>query len=432
MVGDDVRISQVVMNLLTNAVKYTEKGSASLIIRDIAREDGYVDLYFGIRDTGIGIREEDMGKLFESFERLEEKRNRSIEGTGLGMPIVVKLLALMGSELKVESVYGEGSLFSFTLRQQIADDTPLGDYNAAYAKSGRHEAAKTGLYAPAAKVLVVDDNSMNLKVAKNLLKLYGISPDLVASGEEAIERIAEKSYNIVFLDHMMPVMDGIETLGKLKEMGLPGDGTAVVALTANAVAGAREAYLSAGFDDYLSKPMELNRLEDKLRKYIPAELLEKRADAESVKQAEPACTAESAPAGTDTSVESAADGNEGLTRNELLERCGVSVENGLMYCAGDDGFYTEMLTDYAGACDVKCGELESFYAAKDLEEYRVRVHGLKSVSRTIGADTIADSAKALEDAARTGDTEYIEQHHDEFIAAYRKTADDIAEALGRS
>lgn len=238
--GDDVRITQVIMNLLTNAVKYTEKGKIILSIKEGGRDEDSVYLDVMVKDTGIGIKQEDMGKLFESFERLEEKRNRNIEGTGLGMSIVTKLLVMMESELQVESVYGEGSEFSFRIRQAVIDPQPIGDYAKRLEKSKGSLDNAAHLYAPGAKVLVVDDNEMNRKVAQNLMKLNGIVPDQAASGMEAIEKIRENTYDVVFLDHMMPKMDGIETLAKLKEECLVADGMTIIALTANAVVGARE------------------------------------------------------------------------------------------------------------------------------------------------------------------------------------------------
>ena len=173
-----------------------------------------------VKDTGIGIRKEDMAKLFASFERLEEKRNRNIEGTGLGMAIVMKLLAMMDSKLSVHSVYGEGSEFSFKIKQSIIDDTPIGNYSERLEQSKEQEQDENCLYVPEARILVVDDNEMNLLVAQNLLKLSGIEPDLASSGEEAIQKIQDKTYDIVFMDHMMPKMDGIETLARLKEENL--------------------------------------------------------------------------------------------------------------------------------------------------------------------------------------------------------------------
>ena len=269
MKGDDVRISQVIMNLLTNAVKYTEKGEVRFSVSLVKAEGKKADILVEVKDTGIGIREEDMEKLTQTFTRIDEKRNRNIEGTGLGMAIVTRLLDMMGSELKVESVYGLGSSFSFVISQEIADETPIGDYEERVRETYRKRNMDERPQMSGAKVLLVDDYEMNLKVGRNLLNIYGIKPDLVNSGKDAIEAIKKKKYDIVFLDHMMPQMDGIETLKHLKKNDLIGEGTVMIALTANAVVGARETYLEAGFDDYLSKPIEIEALGDMLLKHLP-------------------------------------------------------------------------------------------------------------------------------------------------------------------
>ncbi|MCR5330583.1 MAG: response regulator [Lachnospiraceae bacterium] len=268
MLGDDVRLSQIVMNLLTNAVKYTEKGSVILRMRNGGREGDSVILNVEVEDTGIGIRKEDIGKMFESFSRLDEKRNRNIEGTGLGMAIVTRLLEMMGGTLTVESVYGEGSVFSFRVKQQIVDATQLGRYQDRREELLKEYEGEKYLYTTGARVLVVDDNTMNLAVAKNLLKLCNIVPDMVKSGYEAIDILKGHKYDVIFLDHMMPKLDGIETLKIIREEKLEADAK-IIALTANAVAGVREEYLAAGFDDYMSKPIDLHRLEDMLMRYLP-------------------------------------------------------------------------------------------------------------------------------------------------------------------
>ena len=267
MYGDDVRIGQVILNLLTNAIKYTEKGSVTLTIGERERDEYSVELYVEVKDTGIGIREEDMKKLFESFSRLEEKRNRNIEGTGLGMSIVTGLLNMMGGKLNVESEYGKGSVFSFTLKQGIEDGTPIGDFKPGPSEI-KHVKKSEDLKFPNAKVLVVDDNMMNLKVASRLLGLSEIVSDTVSSGAQALEAVRKKEYDVIFLDHMMSGMDGIETLANMKKENLLPEKTRVIALTANAIIGAKETYISAGFDDYLSKPIEVKSLQEMLEKHL--------------------------------------------------------------------------------------------------------------------------------------------------------------------
>lgn len=266
--GDDVHIAQIVVNLLTNAVKYTEQGIVKLTIRVMERTGDQVRIYTEVRDTGIGIREEDKEKIFTPFERLDQKRNRGIEGTGLGMAIVSKLLDMMHSKLELESVYGVGSAFSFELTQKIVDDTHLGKLTEK--KQTVQKKEKQYFHAPEAKVLLVDDNEMNREVAKGLLNICGVTPDEAGSGKEALELLREKQYQIIFLDHMMPGMDGIETLEHMKEESLI-HGAAVIALTANAVAGAKELYLEAGFTDYLPKPILMDELNETLEKYLSEE-----------------------------------------------------------------------------------------------------------------------------------------------------------------
>ncbi|MCR4585130.1 MAG: response regulator [Lachnospiraceae bacterium] len=426
--GDDVRITQVIMNLLTNAVKYTEEGEICLKIDEKEREEDKIALEVSVSDTGIGIREEDMGKLFESFERLDEIRNRSIEGTGLGMSIVTKLLNMMDSTLKVESVYGKGSKFSFVLKQTVIDERPVGDYEQRLSRSKEEKGSENHPYVKNASVLVVDDNTMNLTVASNLLKLNGIVPDTAPSGEKAIELIRDRRYDIIFLDHMMPKMDGIETLGILKEKNYIPEGTAVIALTANAVVGARESYLQAGFDDYLSKPIEVEKLEEKLVKYLPPEMIswtktEKEEKDEDIMEFSPDDDImEFKPAGEDDRM----DNKEILTK---LKAAGFDTDAALIFCAGDEDFYTEILGDYADDSAGKTAELDGYLEKEDLKEYKVLVHSLKSSSKTIGATELSEEAKALEDASGKEDLTFVSEHHKAFTDRYKKAAEVIKAIL---
>lgn len=272
--GDDVRIRQVLVNLMNNAVKYTEKGSVTLKI-DGAVENEDIVLSFAIEDTGIGIKEEDMHKLFADFERIEEKRNRNIEGTGLGMSITIQLLSLMGSKLNVSSVYGKGSVFSFEIRQEIRNKEAVGNLDKRIASRNVAKKYQCSFTAPEARVLVVDDNKINLKVFVGLLKYTKVKIDIAQGGKEALTKIKNTPYDIVFLDHMMPDIDGIEVMKQIKEWtdDFPNQGTPVIALTANAISGAREEYLSVGFSDYLSKPINPDKLETMIRELLPENLI---------------------------------------------------------------------------------------------------------------------------------------------------------------
>ena len=417
--GDDVRLSQVIMNLLTNAVKYTKEGSVRFSVSGGARTDGMLELNVSVEDTGIGIREEDIPRLFESFERLDEVRNHNIEGTGLGMTIVTRLLDMMGSRLQVRSVYGQGSVFSFTVLQKILDEAPIGDYTERLSISQSSD-GRAGFTAAGADVLVVDDNEMNLKVAENLLKLFGISADLAGSGFEAIDRVREKHYDILFLDHMMPKMDGIETMDTLKrEALLPAD-TAVIVLTANAVNGAKERYLSLGFDDYLSKPIVVDSLEELLIRYLPGEKLT------MVSPEDPAVTGETGGA-ADACGPAEEDGPL-----EKLAALGFNTRAGLGYAAGDRAFYLDMLRRFAQEEPDKAAAIRADHDVADLHDYEIRVHALKSSARMVGADDLSALALAQENAAREGDGASVDSGYAHLLEVYDHTAAEIADAFGQS
>ncbi|MCR4903295.1 MAG: response regulator, partial [Butyrivibrio sp.] len=269
--GDEIRIKQCVTNILTNAVKYTEKGSVTMNVSYRPSEDGNIYLGFQVLDTGIGIKEEDINKLFSPFERIEEIRNRTIEGTGLGMSIVKKLLAMMDTKLNVKSVYGEGSDFSFEVKQKVNEWEKIGDFKKRYKEYVKGLAKYHEKYhAPNAEILVVDDTPMNLTVVKGLLKPIQIKVDTADSGMETLKKVVQKKYDIIFIDHRMPEMDGIETLAAMKELeGNLNLEVPCIALTANAGQGAKDDYLKAGFDDYLAKPINSNQLEEMIRQYLP-------------------------------------------------------------------------------------------------------------------------------------------------------------------
>lgn len=410
--GDDVRIKQVVSNLLTNAVKYTEKGSVKLIFKRENQHDDTIDLYVEVTDTGIGIKEEDLGALFDSFKRLEEKRNRNIEGTGLGMSIVTKLLGMMDSKLEVHSEYGKGSTFCFRVRQRIASPVAMGDYQSRIMKPDELDDDMRHLYAPRAQVLVVDDNEMNIKVAVSMLKVYGIVPDTAGSGHDAIELCKEKKYHIIFMDHMMPILDGIETLKLLKEQQLIDDHTSVIALTANAIVGAKEMYLGEGFNDYLTKPIESRKFEKLIEKYLPERLVTHR------KLEPPTIKEEKHDADSFTMTE----------LKELHEKCpAIDVMTGLGYCMDSKEFFLDTLDGYLQTD--KRLELSQAFESGDIKNYGILAHSLKSTSKTVGALVLSEHAKELEFAAKRGDEAYIKEHHESVMTEYAAVLDGVREVL---
>ena len=408
--GDDARVNQIIMNLLTNAVKYTHEGSVKLTINSRKTEEDRILLYVEVSDTGIGIRECDMDKLFESFERLDQVKNRNIEGTGLGMSITTSLLKLMGSELKVESKYGEGSVFSFELWQKIEDSSPLGDYSTAITDDDDDFATDNYLYAPDARILVVDDTRMNLMVVTSLLKRTDISIDTALSGKDAVILAEKNRYDVIFLDQRMPVMDGKQTLDAIRafESRINHD-TPVICFTADAIRGAKERILKEGFTDYLSKPVKGVELEDMIRKYLPEELIK---DPPAVDETEDDSIFEIGPKDHDSGKEIS------TVFLDKLFAAGFDTENAMDFCGGEADFYLEILEDYLNASDERKQKISESYNSKDWNNYSIYVHALKSASRTIGCYRLADVAKYLEEAANDADEDAIYRQHDGVMAMY--------------
>ncbi len=266
LIGDEIRLRQILFNLLSNAIKYTEKGYVILDVK--GKEDtGFVDLTISVTDSGIGIKKEDLSKLFTSFQQVDTRKIRNREGTGLGLAICKELLSLMGGDIEVESTYGVGSKFTIHISQKISDSSVVVE------KFKTHEEDEPKVVAPDAKVLVVDDNAVNLKVSQGLIRTFGITVDTCKSGRECLEILKDtKDYDIIFIDHMMPELDGIDTLNMIRSD--PSEymkKVPLIALTANVVSGVREMFISEGFDDYVPKPIDMVWLNAILRKYLPKE-----------------------------------------------------------------------------------------------------------------------------------------------------------------
>ncbi|MGN0142358.1 MAG: cache domain-containing protein [Roseburia sp.] len=432
MYGDDVRIRQIIINLLTNAVKYTREGKVTLVIQrqDMADEPEDATLHVEVIDTGIGIRQEDMGRLFESFQRLDEEKNHNVEGTGLGISIVQSLLKMMGSSLEVESEYGKGSRFYFDLKQKIVDQTPVGKNVIQKGKAKKEE--EEYLYAPDAEILVVDDNQMNLKVAAGLLKRSCIKVDMAASGRECIRMVEKKQYDIIFMDHMMPEMDGIETMKALRDSGFLPENTKIIVMTANAIAGAKEQYLAEGFDSYLSKPIAVDGLEKVLAEYLPEEKVSFRH-----KEKKKADVQETAEQETAEHIESEASQNpadeDSFTQEELqmfsTQVPELDVKTGLVYCVESRMFYIEMLNEFING--KKDEELAEFLLKEDWDNYRITVHALKSNAKTIGAMDLSEEARMQEMAAKEKHTEEVTANHQTLAEHYKELQNRIRTVISR-
>ncbi|MBD3878197.1 MAG: response regulator [Quinella sp. 1Q5] len=424
--GDDVRLRQVVTNILTNAVKYTPEGSVTLSMSGREIDTNVFELQVKVRDTGIGIRAEDIGKLFQSFQRLDEERNRNIEGTGLGIAIVQKLLSMMDSKLEVASEYSHGSEFSFTLRQKVIDHTPIGNYGDYKRKHKDTLTTKKFLTATNAKILAVDDNDMNLKVISGLLKRNHIVPDLAESGQQGIEFAKKNFYHIIFMDNMMPVMSGIETLQIMRRDKILSDKTKVVMLTAGAIAGMREIYLHEGFDDYLSKPIDVSELEAILERHLPAEIVSFKSEEEK-KFSEPTTQIEQ------TQIEELEEviGENEFSRRErkfFAETCpDIDLDTALKYCMDSKSFLIQMLKTFTNA--KRAEKIQSAFDAKDVKNYQILVHALKSTSLSIGAKKLSELAKALELATKDNRLEEVKANHAGLMTSYKNVRKQIMEYL---
>lgn len=408
--GDEVRIRQILLNLLNNAVKYTEEGWVRLTVS--GRTEGNTAwLTFTVEDTGIGIKEEDTTRLFAEYERIEERRNRNIEGTGLGMNITHTLLEMMGSHLLVESVYGQGSVFSFELEQGIVDHEPIGNLEERIRLQTLEYTYNVSFMAPEADILVVDDNGINRRVFRNLLKETKVRIDEAESGVQCLEMILEKHYDLIFLDHMMPEMDGVETLHNMREMEeYPCKDTPVIALTANAISGAREMYLAEGFDAFLSKPIVPDKLEKMIQDMLPEELLEyckyelyseKDGEAEKKKLDSRCCEPNN---GGGKRADNTESDEETVTDLPVIE--GIDWQYALLHLPGIpllrdtvESFYRSMDSeaDYLEDCYNKLSEDST--EQNVLTAYRIKVHAMKSSAALIGAVSLSGIAKILEEAA---------------------------------
>lgn len=417
--GDIIRIRQIVINLLTNAVKYTAKGQIDFYVTaELSQQE--VLLKFAVKDTGMGIAPEEKDKLFNKFERLDIKKNRTTEGTGLGLHITKRLTELMGGTITVESEYGKGSVFTAVIPQKCVDSRPIGKLDMQSINAGQekytHEVRFT---APNARILVVDDVEINLKVVSNLLKQLKLQIDTATSGEASIELACKNKYDIIFMDHMMPGMNGIETLEKLKETKENKNAdTPVIMLTANALSGMKEMYLEKGFTDYLSKPIDGNKLEKKIEKYLPEEKIivvqPEEAGQVSVQQEE--------------NVEETIAASEETAMTRLKKAIPeVNLEKALEYCIGSEELYVECLKEFCG--NGRKDVIRQLYEAEDWKGYAVQVHGLKSAARTLGFEQLGDLAEKMEFAAKGQEVAYIQEHDKELHKEYERVLRAIADSL---
>ena len=408
--GDEVRLRQCILNLLVNAIKYTEEGYVDLGINYRKKDQDSIYLEVSVSDTGIGMKKEDMAKLFSPFYRIEEDKTRKVEGTGLGMSITSNLLELMGSKLCVESVYGKGSVFSFVVIQKVVGWEAIGDLEEHY-KNRKAETESEGelFRAPDVKVLIVDDTPMNLVVAKELLKRTKVQTDEAESGAECLKKLQEKEYDIILLDYRMPEMDGIETLKRIRALAdNPNRLIPVIALTANAISGARERFLNEGFDDYISKPIEGERLEKLLLAHLPQEKITVSRNQVYQKKEEDQQEAAS------SSAASAAPASSEVKEEDLPF---MDTEAGIKNCGTED-VYRSVLQIFIEDIPNKTAAVRKALEDGDIKRYTVEVHSLKSSARIAGALKLSAAAFSLEKAGDAQDLDTINARTEEVLAMY--------------
>lgn len=417
--GDDIRIKQCILNILSNAIKYTDNGSVTLEIGFARIDERDVLLTVSVQDTGRGMKPTDIDKLFAPFEKIDDGNGRNIEGIGLGMSITRNILLLMDSELRVESKYGMGSTFKFSVAQTVLDWEPVGNIEESYEKQRESEGRyKESFRAPDARVLVVDDSSVNLMIVEGLLKKTQMQLDMVESGKAAIEKSNEVKYDIILLDHMMPEMDGVETLKHLRnDEGSLNKDSIIIALTANVIEGARETYLDAGFTDYLGKPIEPEKLEAAVKNYLPKELLITEG---WIEEEEPQDFEEDDF--VDVNDINSPKEDEFITKLRSVKA--INPDTGLEY-SGSLELYKKVVGEFADTGRSRADMIQEYFEDDDVRNYTIQVHALKSASRIIGAAAVSRLAAALEAAGNGNDMVRIKNGTPELLKMYRELVSQL-------
>lgn len=408
--GDEIRIRQIVSNLLSNGVKFTEKGKIILRVDWESAGEDEILLKVAVEDTGIGIKEKDLPKLFGAFQRMDTITRSKLERTGLGLAITNRLILLMGGKLEVKSTFGKGSVFSFAIRQKVVDGTPLGNFEKQYRESlHSHEDYHEKFIAPLGRILIVDDNAMNLAVVQGLLKGTRLQVDVASSGEECLEMLKRKTYHLICLDHMMPVMDGVQTLHAIRALeGNPSAEVPVIALTANAVAGAREFYLKEGFQDYLTKPIEAEKFENMLIEYLPDNVVYLRTSL------------------GEGDVGHCVEDEIGLGLKESrLYKIGFNIRHGLKYMGGNTALYEKVLSDFNAILQEKEEALKDFLKKGDMPGFCIIVHSLKGNARNLGADDLADEGYELEKLSKAERVEDVSVRAPILFSMMRSMRDEL-------
>lgn len=433
--GDEGRLRQIMLNLISNAVKYTHDGQVTLSIKLVERLDNNAKIKFSVKDTGIGIRSGEEEKLFHTFTRLDEVKNKEIQGTGLGLPITKQLLVMMDSDLSIESEYGRGSDFYFEIVFPVVDSKGIGALNT-NSIDGVREKYVPSFVAPDARILVVDDNEINLKVISGLLKKTRVNLTLVTSGNECLELVKKEHYDIIFLDHMMPNMSGIECFERLQQMDHMCKNSPVVVITANAISGAKDEYLSIGFSEYLSKPINHIELENMIKRLLPEdfvnEYIERYTEPVVEVDRKDEIKKQNKKENKETKKDKAMMNIADDTNDKWAKVLEINRKEGIKNTGGNEEFYQKILLMFKEGYTENMDKLNKNFGDENWLDYRICIHAVKSNARSIGADVLADMAFELEKAARSVTEGNIEngvaptkEAFDEFSEAYKVLVDSI-------
>ena len=406
LIGDKNHIQRVLTNILNNAVKFTERGSINFKITSEPMDDDQVKLIFEVRDTGIGIREEDLKKLYQKFTRFDRERNFMIEGTGLGMAICSGIVEQMHGEIAVESTYGEGSCFTVVIPQKVTDGRVIADN----VRPEHLEAEEQHfMFHCVAKVLVVDDNQINLELVDALLSKYGLDLDMANNGYEAIEYAKNNEYDLIFMDHMMPGMDGIEAMHRIRALGGEHENQKIICLTANTIVGVKEQMVQEGFNGFLSKPIDISELEMTLLAMLPEHMITKLEER------------------TET-MDSQEELKQYYKIRSVLKH--FDVDEGIKFCGGQEG-YEEILNIVYESAETEMNNIRSYYDNGDWKNYILRAHAVKSSMASIGAKEISELARTLEMAGKEENYDVIHQSTQYFLDMFRVIVFEIAQALDK-
>ncbi len=397
--GDVVRVRQILINIVNNAVKFTREGyiDFSADFQLMSDNKDVAMLIFRIEDTGIGMHQEDLEVIFEKFRQVDTKKNIGIEGTGLGLAISKQLTSMMNGDITVQSEYGKGTIFTVRIPQKVINHQKLSTYFVRQKVETIQN--KIRFYAPMAKILIVDDNPVNLRILNGLLRHYQIEATLADSGRMAVELAGESVYDMIFIDHIMPEMDGVTALGEIRKISDHYKQMPIVAVSANAIIGMREKFIGDGFTDFLPKPIEVDLLESMLIKHLPKKIL---VEEEVEEQAPPVVD---------------------------FEIPGVDVFSGLLNCDNDLSDYMDILKIFYEFGPGKIEELQNYVNRNDVESYVISVHALKSVAANIGAHKLSTMARIHELAGKNKQEEFIRNNAMSLMELYDTVIRDIGKVL---